>query len=144
MEDSIKSEIESLQMSLTFFVMLVEDYESGFTTDELIDKYTEDWYTQWSYTMTPWSIEVFKPLFQLLQDFETSNPNDLLLNFYWSKFDILILVMWTMTHRLGTVLNSTGWLGSIAPKNDISKTPYNSMFNHPPLKKIHKSLLVEV
>ncbi len=144
MENLIKQEIQSLQMTLSFFLMLIQDSESGFTSDELVQKYAEDWYTQWSYTMTPWSIEVFMPLFKLLQDFESSNPNDILLSFYWSKFDKFNNLMWSITPRLGKILNSTGWLGSSAPKQKDTDLPYNGVFHHPSSKKIKDELLVLV
>jgi hypothetical protein len=144
MEKLIKLEIESLQLSMTFFLMLIQDTDSGMPIEELVQKYAEDWYTQWSYTMTPWSVEVFMPLFKLLQDFETSNPNDVLLSFYWSKFDKFYTLMWRITPRLGKILNSAGWLGSKAPEQQVECLPYNGVFQHTLAKKLIKELQVMV
>ena len=94
--------------------------------------------------MTPWSVEVFMPLFKLLQDFETSNPNDVLLNLYWSKFDKFHNLMWSITPTPGRILNLTGWLGSLVPNQIISEVPYNGVFDHTSSKKVKVELLVLV
>jgi hypothetical protein len=143
MENQIKHEIESLQYSMSFFLMLIEDFDSGSTIEEIIDKYTEDWYTQWSYTMTPWSVEVFMPLFKLLQDFETVNPQDLLLSYYWAKFDTMKNLMWKITPKLGRILNETAWLGS-KPPDTSNQIPYEDVFKHSHTLKLDKQLLVAV
>jgi hypothetical protein len=55
MEEFIRNEIIGLQNSINFFMILIEEYDNG-TPPELIgSKYAEEWYSEWSYAIMPWS-----------------------------------------------------------------------------------------